>query len=80
MVQGSNTAGGEIFRTHLHQSPDPPSLLYNGHQVSFPGVKQPVWGTDHHDETLTKAWKHAAMPEVAWVNITVAGPAVFISP
>jgi hypothetical protein len=38
-VQGSNAGGGETFRT----CPDRPrgllSLLYNGYQDSFPGVK-----------------------------------------
>ena len=30
-----------IFLTHLHRPWGPPSLLYNGYRVSFPGVKQP---------------------------------------
>ena len=38
-VRGSNSGGGEIFRTR----PDwgPTNLLYNGYRVSFPGVKRP---------------------------------------
>ena len=33
--------GGEVFRTHPDRPWGQPSLLYNGYQVSFPGVKQP---------------------------------------
>ena len=32
-VRGSNTGGGEIFRTHAHWSWGPPSLPYNGYRV-----------------------------------------------
>jgi hypothetical protein len=37
-VRGSNTGGGEIFRTRPDQPWGPFSLLYNGHRV-FPGGK-----------------------------------------
>jgi hypothetical protein len=37
-VRGSNTGGGEIFRTRPDRPWGPPSLLYNGHRV-FPGRK-----------------------------------------
>jgi hypothetical protein len=36
-----------FFRTYPNQPFGPPSLLYNGHQVSFLGVKQPGLGVDH---------------------------------
>ena len=36
----SNPGGNEIFR-------GPPSLLYNGYRVSFPGVKWPGRGVNH---------------------------------
>ena len=39
--------GGEIFRTSLYRYWDPPSLLYNGYRVSFPGVKRPGRGVNH---------------------------------
>ena len=39
--------GGEIFRTRSKRSWGPPSLLYNGYRVSFPGVKRPGRGVDH---------------------------------
>ena len=39
-VQGLNPGGGEIFCTHSHLSWSPPSLLYNGYWVSFPGWKR----------------------------------------
>jgi hypothetical protein len=38
-VQGSNTGGGEIFRTCPDWPWSPPSLLYNGYRV-FPGGKE----------------------------------------
>jgi hypothetical protein len=36
--------GGEVFRIRPHRPRGPPSLLYNGYQVSFPGVKRPGRG------------------------------------
>ena len=39
--------GGEIFRTRPDRPWGPPSLLYNGYRVSFPGVKRPGRGADH---------------------------------
>ena len=44
MVRGSNSGGGEIFRTCSDWPWGPPGLLYNGYRVSFPGVKQPGCG------------------------------------
>jgi len=38
MVRGSNSTGGEIFRTRPDRLWDPPSLLYKGYRV-FPGSK-----------------------------------------
>ena len=39
--------GGEIFSTHPDGSWGPPSVLYNGYQVSFPGVKRPGRGVNY---------------------------------
>ena len=39
--------GGEIFRSSPDGPWDPPSLLYNGYRLSFPGVKRPGRGVDH---------------------------------
>jgi hypothetical protein len=39
---GSNPRSGEIFRT----SPDPPSLLYNGHRIYSPGGNWTERGVD----------------------------------
>ena len=47
MVQGSNPDGGEIFRMRPDRPWGPPSVLYNGYRVSFPGVKRPERGVDH---------------------------------
>jgi hypothetical protein len=41
-VRGSNFSGDEIFRTRPDRPWVPPSLLYNGYRVSFPGVKRQV--------------------------------------
>jgi len=46
--RGSNPSGGQIFGTRPDRLWDPPSLLYNGHPVSFLGVKRPGRGVDHH--------------------------------
>ena len=39
-IKTKNTDGGEIFRTRPDRPWVSPSILYNGHRVSFPGVKQ----------------------------------------
>jgi hypothetical protein len=39
--------GDKIFRTRSEWPWGPPSLLYNGYQMSFPGVKRPERGVDH---------------------------------
>jgi hypothetical protein len=44
---GIDPGGGEVFCTRPDWAWDPPSLLYNGYQVSFPGVKQPGYGIDY---------------------------------
>jgi hypothetical protein len=46
-VRGSNPGGGEIFRSRPDRPWGPPSLLYNGYWVSFPGVKRPGRGVAH---------------------------------
>jgi len=46
-VRGSNPRGGEIFLTRPDRPWGPTSLLYNGCQVSFPGVKRAGRGVDH---------------------------------
>jgi hypothetical protein len=38
---------GEIFRTRPDRPWGPPSLVYNGYLVSFPGLKRPGRGVDH---------------------------------
>jgi hypothetical protein len=43
-VRGSNSVGGEIFRSRPDRSW---GLVYNGYRVSFPGVKRPERGVDH---------------------------------
>jgi hypothetical protein len=42
-----NPGGNEIFRSRPDRPGGPPSLLYNGYRVFFPGVKRPGRGVDH---------------------------------
>jgi len=44
---GSNTGGGQIFRTCPDRPWCPPSVLYNGYRVFFPASKRPGPGVDH---------------------------------
>ena len=46
-VRGSNGGGSEIFRTRPHRPCGPPSNIYNGYRVSFPGVKRPGSDVNH---------------------------------
>jgi len=46
-VRGSISGGGEIFRPRPYRSWDPPSFIWNGYWVSFPGIKRPERGVDH---------------------------------
>ena len=46
-VRESNPGGSEVFRTRPDRPWGPPSLLYSGYWVSFPGVKRPGPGVDH---------------------------------
>jgi len=47
MVRGSNPSGGRNFPPPQDRPWGPPSLLYGGYRVSFPGVKRPGRGVDH---------------------------------
>jgi hypothetical protein len=44
---GIESRWGDIFRTRPDRPRGPPSLLYNGYRVSFPGVKRLGRGVDH---------------------------------
>ena len=46
-VRESSPGEGEIFRTRPDGLQGPPSLLYNGHRVSSPGVKRPERCVNH---------------------------------
>jgi hypothetical protein len=48
VVRGSNPGDGQIFRTPPDRPCGLPSLLYNGHLVSFPRVKRPGVGLTTH--------------------------------
>ena len=62
MVRGSNSGGGEIFRTCPDRLWGPPSLLYNGYQV-FLGVKSGRGVTLTPQPLLVPwSWKDRAIP------------------
>jgi hypothetical protein len=44
---GIESRWGRHFQHPSRQARGPPSLLYNGYRVSFPGVKRPGHGVDH---------------------------------
>jgi len=44
---GIESRWGEIFRTRPNRPWCPSNLLYNGHRISFPGVKRPERVVDH---------------------------------
>ena len=46
-VRKSNPGGGETFHIGPDRPWGPPSLLYNGYRVSFPGVNRPGRGVNH---------------------------------
>jgi hypothetical protein len=46
--------GGKIFCTPPNRPWGPPSILYIGYWVSFPGVKQPGRGVDHQPPPSSK--------------------------
>ena len=39
--------GGEVFRTPPDRPWSPPTFLYSGYRVSFPGLKRPGRGVNH---------------------------------
>jgi hypothetical protein len=49
----------------------PPSLLYNGYQLSFPGVKQPVRGVDHSLPRSAEVKESWAIPLLLWAIMEV---------
>jgi hypothetical protein len=50
-VPGIESRWGEIFRTRADRPWGPPSVLYNGLKVSFPGKKRPGRGVDHSPQS-----------------------------
>jgi hypothetical protein len=53
-VLGLNPSGGKFFPTRPDQSQVPPSFLYNGYRVSFPGVKQLRCGINNSPPSSAK--------------------------
>jgi hypothetical protein len=46
-VRGPNPGWGEVLRTRPYGPRDPPSFLYDGYRVSFPGVERSGCGVNH---------------------------------
>jgi hypothetical protein len=61
---------GEFFRTRPDRPWGPPSLLYNGYRVSFPGVKRPGCGANHtpHLAPSTKSRATPVLPIWAFMH------------
>jgi hypothetical protein len=70
-VRRSNPFGGEIFRTR----PDRPWCVYNGYQVSFPGVKQPRRDFDHPPKSGAEVKERVELYiyPPSWASWTVLG-------
>jgi hypothetical protein len=49
-IRGSNSGGGEIFRTHPNRPWGPPNFLYNGYRF-FQGENRSERGADHPSPT-----------------------------
>ena len=65
MVRGSNTGGGEIFRTRPDRPWGPPSLLQNVHRISFPGLKRlgvAMTTNPHLAARLKKEYSYTSTP------------------
>ena len=64
-VRGSIPSRDENFRTRPDWTCGPPSLLYNGYRVSFPGVERQGRGADHPPHLsprLKKEQSYASTP------------------
>jgi len=57
-VRGSNPGGWEIFCNSPHRSWGPPSLVYNGYRISFPGVKRPGRDVNYPPPCSAKVKEH----------------------
>jgi hypothetical protein len=60
--RGSNCGGGEIFSTRPDLTWGPPSLLYNGYWVSFPGVKRPGRNVNQPPASSSEVKESRTMP------------------
>ena len=56
-VRGSNPSGNEILRTRPDRPCGPPSLLYNGYRLTFPGVKRSGRGVNNPPHLASKLKK-----------------------
>jgi len=52
MIQGLNAGWGKIFWTHPDWPQGPPSFLYSGYWIFFPGVKRLGHSIDNHSPPL----------------------------
>jgi hypothetical protein len=69
---GIESSWGEIFRSRPDWPWVPPSLLYNGYPVSFPGVRRPGLALTSHP-IQRRVWrKSRAVPLLLWVFMVCA--------
>jgi len=57
---------GEIFPIGTVETRDPPSLLYNGHHISFPAVKWPESDLGHPSVPNIEARKFQVLPLISF--------------
>jgi hypothetical protein len=60
-VRGSNTGGGEIFRTCPDRPWGPPSLLYDGYRVFPGGIKRPGCDANPSPPSNAEVWNRVEL-------------------
>jgi hypothetical protein len=68
-VRESKSGRGEIFCTRPERPWGPPSLLHNGYQVSFPGVKRQGRGVDHPPHLAPRLKKRQSYTSTPPLNL-----------
>jgi hypothetical protein len=71
-VRGSNSGGGEIFRTRPDRSYSPPSLLYNGYRVYHGGKAAGAWclpNTPPSSAEVSEEWSYTSTPPLGHIDL-----------
>jgi len=78
MVRGLNPGGCEILATHSDWLWAPPSLMYKGYQVTFPGLRWLGHGIGHPSPCSTEVKERVELylcypSEPSWPVLAVSG-------